>query len=334
MPTPWKQSPLNVLRGSMIGAVETVPGVSGGTIALVTGVYGRIIDSASHLISGLRLLISDGLKGRGLARAKAQLRAVDWAVVLPVLVGMVVGLLLAARLLEPVWEHYPQQAFGLFFGMILVSVVIPLRAMESLPRGRDYPLMAGAVVAAWLLTGLPSGDIPDPPLWFVSIVVAFAVAALALPGLSGAFVLMIVGIYAPTLSAVNERDFAYLGAALLGAIVGFGLFVKVLQWLLQHRRQATLAVMTGLMIGSLRALWPWQDGDRALLAPSGDAIGLVVALMVVGAAIVALIIFVEARFAGTDPKSLVAPAPEPAEPAWPEREPSEDEAPTRPRQPR
>jgi hypothetical protein len=113
-----------------------------------------------------------------------------------------------------------------------------------------------------------------------------------LPGVSGSFLLLTVGMYAPTLAAVNERDIVYLGVFILGAMVGLGLFVSVLQWLLENRRRVMLALMTGLMLGSLRALWPWQDGS-GVQAPGSDA-GPALALVLLGMAIVGGVLVIEA----------------------------------------
>ena len=114
---------------------------------------------------------------------------------------------------------------------------------------------------------------------------AVAVCALVLPGVSGSFLLLTLGLYQPTIAAVNERDVAYLGVFVLGAIAGLGSFVVVLQWLLAHHRRITLLVMTGLMIGSTRALWPWQSDDRVLLAPASNWLEMA-ALVLAGVAVV------------------------------------------------
>src|SRR5690606_16589863 len=146
------------------------------------------------------------------------------------------------------------------------------------------------VVVMFLLLGIPAAAPVDPPLWLVLIAAAVAVCALVLPGVSGSFLLVTVGMYAPTLAAVNDRNFTYLGVFVLGAILGLSLFVTGLQWLLKHRHRITLTVMTGLMVGSLRALWPWQTEDGELQTPAADlpsAIGLFVVGIVVVAALIA-----------------------------------------------
>ncbi|MFY1635226.1 DUF368 domain-containing protein [Solwaraspora sp. WMMB335] len=283
----------HVLRGVAIGVAEAVPGVSGGTIALVTGVYERLIASAGHLISAIRLAVSDVPRRQGWARSREQFQQVHWGVVIPLAVGMLPGLLIAARLLEPMLEEHPEQTRGLFFGLVLASVLVPVSMIGRPWRGRDVFAVAAAAVAAFVLTGLPSASIdPSPPV--VLLAAAVAVCALVLPGVSGSFLLLTVGLYEPTIEAVNDRDFGYLAIFAAGMIIGLTLFVKLLQWLLEHHRRVTLAVMTGVILGSLRALWPWQTEDRGLLAPAGDA-PMVVLLFLLGIAVVTAMVLVERR---------------------------------------
>jgi putative membrane protein len=123
---------------------------------------------------------------------------------------------------------------------------------------------------------------------------AFAVCALVLPGISGSYLLLALGMYAPTLAAVNDRDFGYLGTFVLGAILGLASFVSLLQWLLEHKLKMTMVVMTGLMIGSLRALWPWQSESGGLLAPE-SGFGLELLMFGLGSAIVFALVVLERR---------------------------------------
>jgi putative membrane protein len=127
-----------------------------------------------------------------------------------------------------------------------------------------------AAALTFFLTGLPAQSVETPSLWVVAAAAAVAICALVLPGVSGSFLLVSIGLYQPTIAAVNDRDFAYLGVFAAGAVVGLGSFVVLLQWLLTHRTRITLLVMTGLMVGSLRALWPWQTETRDLLAPGSN----------------------------------------------------------------
>jgi putative membrane protein len=283
----------HVFRGAAIGVAEAVPGVSGGTIALVTGVYERLIASAGHLISAVRYAVSDVPRGQGWARSGEQFRQVHWGVIIPLALGMLPGLLLAARLLEPMLEEYPEQTRGLFFGLVLASVLVPVSMIGKPWRARDVFAVVAAGVAAFVLTGLPSATIDPNPL-VVLLAASVAVCALVLPGVSGSFLLLTVGLYEPTIEAVNNRDFGYLGIFAAGMVIGLTLFVKLLQYLLEHHRRVTLAVMTGVIVGSLRALWPWQTDDRGLLAPGGNALSVFL-LFLLGVAVVTAMVIVERR---------------------------------------
>ncbi|MGW9245453.1 MULTISPECIES: DUF368 domain-containing protein [unclassified Streptomyces] len=283
----------NAFRGALIGTAEAVPGVSGGTVALITGVYETLIGGAGHLTSALRMAATDLPRGRGAARARAELRNVDWMVLLPLLAGMAVALVLAAKLIAPLVEEHPQSAYALFFGLVLASLWVPYSGSGQRWSVGNYALCVVVAAAAFTLTGLPPGEMPTHPV-VVALSGSIAICALVLPGISGSFLLLTMGLYEPTIDAVNERDFGYLAAFALGCAVGLALFVKLLKWLLENHHHMTLVVMTGLMAGSLRALWPWQDDDRGLLAPSGS-VGLSIALFALGAAVVVAVLVVEHR---------------------------------------
>ena len=266
------------IRGAMIGTAEIMPGISGGTIALVTGVYETIITSAGHVVSGLKALFTDR------ARARAKFAAANWGVIIPLLLGMVPALLLAAWLLAPLVEDHPVPMWALFLGMTATAIIVPL-TMKGTRWSPGQVLLALLVaVAVFVLVGLPPGNLtPAAPVVFIAA--AVAVCALVLPGTSGAFILLTLGLYEPTLEALNNRDAGYIAIFVLGAFTGFTLFVKALQWLLDHRRQITLVVLTGVVAGALRALWPWQGEGRELLPPD-EQIGLAVLMFLLGAGIV------------------------------------------------
>ncbi len=258
-------SVLNGLRGFLIGLAEIVPGVSGGTVALIVGVYQTLIRSASSLVQTLVA----GLRS-GPAAVRAPWRDISWSIVVPVGVGMVAGIFLGAWLLEPVLEDYPVLTRAVFAGLILASLWVPLQMVGS----RWTPALVLAALASasavFFALGLPGASLPSDSLLWVAPAAALAVCALVLPGVSGSYLLLTLGMYEPTLSAVNDRDVAYLAVFVLGALLGLGLFVRGLQWLLANHFAITLAIMTGLMLGSLRALWPWQGPTGELLAPGSD----------------------------------------------------------------
>jgi len=292
--TPVSSVPLHVGRGLLMGGAEVVPGVSGGTIALITGVYETLIDTAGHTVTAARRLLARDVRG-----AREELALGSWRVVAPVLLGMVVAVVVGARLIEPLIEEHPVGSRAVFAGLVLASLAVPAM-MVGRWTARLVLLTALSAVLAFVLTGLPPGSAADPPLPLVSVAAAVAICALVLPGVSGSFLLATVGLYEPTLAAVNARDLGYLAAFALGAVVGLALFVRLLQHLLATHRAVTLAVMTGLMVGSLRALWPWQTEDRGVLAPSGDVLP-VLGLVLVGAAFVVALLVVERVVGGGSP---------------------------------
>lgn len=316
----------NVIRGALIGTVETVPGVSGGTVALVVGVYETAITSAGHLVSGVRRTITDGARGRGLGRAREEFGRVNWGVILPLLVGMFAALVVMARLVEGWVEDNPVQSRALFFGLVLASVWVPFSlAGRAAPATRglrgevvdeatgrsasrrgtgstgslrwtwgDAAVATVAAGLAFIVVSIPPGQVgASRPV--IIVAAAVAVSALVLPGLSGSFILLTFGLYEPTLEAVNERDVGYLAFFALGAALGLASFVKLLQWLLEHRRRITLVILTGVMAGCLRSLWPWQDEDRALQAP-GDDVGAALGLAALGFVVVLAFVLIERRW--------------------------------------
>ena len=293
--------PLDLARGFLIGMAELVPGVSGGTVALVTGLYEQLIGSASHVVSAGRRLVTGPDRLRS---AAAEVRRTDWWLVVPVLVGMATAVVTMAGVMSAFVSDHPENARGLFLGMVAVSIVVPLRMLPPAHRPAvvDGLLLVVPAVVAWLLVGLAGGGTTaDPPSVVVFLAAAVAICALVVPGVSGSFFLLAVGLYATTLDAVHERDLGYVAVFALGAIAGLASFVQVLHWLLEHHRRGTLLAMAGLMAGSLRALWPWQVGSEeehsgpgALLAPYDPVLGPVL-LAVVGAAVVAVLVAVEAR---------------------------------------
>ncbi|GEB45919.1 DUF368 domain-containing protein [Microbacterium testaceum] len=294
-----RRSPLrplgNLVRGTLIGVVEVIPGVSGGTVALIVGVYATLIDAASHVVRGI-VASTDVVRGRGFARSAAHFRAVRWSVVAPVLVGMVIAVIVGAQVLAPLVKAYPSETRAVFGGMIAASLLIPVR---MLGRGWTWRLGLIALVAAFaafVLTGLPTATMAEPPLVIVALAASVAVCALVLPGLSGAFLLLVFGLYETTLVALNERDLPYIAAFALGAVVGLSLFVNLLRVMLRRFHSLMLAMMTGLMLGSLRALWPWQDEFGQASAPGDDA-GTLALLAAGGVAAVLMVVATQARMA-------------------------------------
>ncbi|MDO8150348.1 DUF368 domain-containing protein [Isoptericola sp. b408] len=299
--TSWRSAPGLAARGGLVGMAESVPGISGGTVALITGLYDQLLAAASQVVHAGRELVQGVAQGHGLRPAGRALRAVDWRFLAPVLGGMVVVLLASLNTIAPLLEENPVPVRSVFFGMIAVSVLVPLSMMPRRFRPLDAVLLLGAAVVGFFFVGLPPSQVVDPSLWYVAGSAAVAINALVLPGVSGSTLLVILGLYIPVQQAVEDRDLAFLGAFVVGAAVGLASFVKLLHWLLEHRRQGTMAVLAGLMIGSLRALWPWQDADGGLLAPD-DASAVVgpLLLALAGAAVVGALFWWESTRDGDE----------------------------------
>ncbi len=292
---------VNLLRGVAIGVAEVIPGVSGGTIALLVGIYRRLIDAGATGVVALRQLL--GLPGqqRGWTAAVTTSRDISWSLVLPVVLGMGAAVMGGARVIEPLLDDYPVAMRAVFFGLVAAGIAVPVRIVLRHGPWRSWwwLVFIAAAGMAFALTGLPPTNISDPSLILVALAAAVAVSALVLPGVSGSFFLLSVGLYDSTIAAVNDRNYAYLAVFALGAVVGLAAFVSLLRWLLDHRLAITMVVLSGLMLGSLRALWPWQDDGRNLQAPDSDLL-LAIVLAVASGLIVVALIRLEHRFGASE----------------------------------
>lgn len=248
--------------GLLMGGADIIPGVSGGTMALIVGVYEALVASIGALFTAVLAAVRFDIE-----EAQQQVRRVAWGLVLPLGLGIATAILIGARVIPYFLETYPVQCRGLFFGLIAGSLALPWLRMER--RGAEaVGIAAAGAVAAFLLTGLPPATVATPTLPQVLGAASVAICAMILPGVSGAFLLLVMGMYEPTLGAIRDRDLLYIGTFALGAGLGLGLFAKLLTWLLRRYHDRTMAALVGLMVGSLRALWPWQTEARTLLWPT------------------------------------------------------------------
>ncbi|MCF8551310.1 MAG: DUF368 domain-containing protein [Candidatus Nanopelagicales bacterium] len=291
----------NFIRGALMGAAEVIPGVSGGTLALIVGVYHTLLDAIADVVLAIRQLL--GLAGgkASASKAVATVRALPWGLLIPLAVGMGAALVLGAKILEPLLDEQPVAMNALFFGLVIVGAYVPAHMVVKVGGWSPLYVVIAAIsaVVLFFVTGLPAGNVSDPSLIAVFLSASVAICALVLPGVSGSFLLLTLGMYDTTIAAVNDRNFVYLGVFALGAILGLAVFVTVLRWLLEHKARITLVIITGLMIGSLRALWPWQGDNRELQAP-GDQVGLAIAMFLAGAVFVAVLLLVERKLGLTE----------------------------------
>lgn len=299
-----RQIPLNLLRGFAMGAADIVPGVSGGTVALVLGIYGHLVESIRNGASALGHLLKGDVGG-----SVRLLKAVDWAFLVTLLVGIVSAVAALSQLIETALEDRPVEMAGLFLGLVAGSVVLAWGLLTH-RTARNATVLAVAAVAFFLLLGLSSGvtedavdQVDSPALWVLFGSGAIAICAMILPGISGSFLLVVMGMYAAVLGAVTDRDLVSLAAFGMGCLVGLAIFSQVLHWALKHHYDTVMAVLIGLMLGSLRVLWPWPGGVESteLAAPGTDGGVLVpVMMMVLGLIVVPGIDWVSHRFEHRD----------------------------------
>jgi putative membrane protein len=267
---------LDFARGLLMGTADMVPGVSGGTVALVVGIYERLVRSLRAFTSAPVTLVRADRSA-----ARERVGEVEWSLVVPVVVGILTAIAVGSGVVPRLLDDHPLETSSLFFGLILGSLVVPLRLIDTI--GRPHVALAvGAAVAAFVLVGLPDRELADPALPLVFGAAAVAICAMVLPGISGAYLLLLIGVYKATLEAVHDRDVLYVAVFAAGAATGLSLFAGLLGRLLDRHHSLTMAVLLGLMAGSLRALWPWAEVDRTLLPPPADAREVLTAVLFAG----------------------------------------------------
>ena len=270
-----REVPFTFLRGFTMGAADVVPGVSGGTVALVFGIYHRLIEAIRTGSRALGRLLKFDVSG-----GVALLREVEWTFLLPLLAGVLTAVAALSGVVEHLLDNNPVEMAGLFLGLVAGSVVVAWQLLDRRDTLRVVVLVAVSL-ATFVLLGLRKGtseesvnQIDDPALWAFFLAGAVAICAMILPGISGSFILVTLGMYGSVLGAVNDRDLLAVGAVALGCVVGLALFSQVLHWALSHHYSTVMAALIGLMVGSLRVLWPWPAGvdSTALQAPSAPVV--------------------------------------------------------------
>ncbi len=284
------QAPKTVLRGFLMGAADVVPGVSGGTIALVLGIYERLVKSIRSGSSALGHIAKGDWSG-----AKRWLGAVEWGFLIPLVIGMLLAVVSLAGVIENLLHDQPEEMAGLFVGLIAGSVVIAWRLVKDW-SAVNLSILVVVSMAVFVVLGLREGtsdetvgQLADPALWVFFGAGAIAICAMILPGVSGSFLLVVLGMYGPVLEAVNDRQISALIVLIVGMTIGLALFSQLLSWSLDHHHDAVMAALIGLMAGSVRVLWPWPDGldSTALAAPESN---LPVVLGLAAVALVAVVV--------------------------------------------
>jgi putative membrane protein len=282
---------LNFLRGFLMGSADVVPGVSGGTIAVLVGIYERLV----HAISMASKALGNLLRLR-FREAGQRLREIDWALIIPLLVGIGVAIFTLASVISTLLEDYPEAMAGLFTGLVAASAGVAWRMLKQ-PSGASVVIALVVAVGFFLVLGLKGGAVADPSWLVIFGAGAIAICAMILPGISGSFLLLMLGMYDFIISAVDERDFPVLGVFALGCVVGLALFSQVLDWALGNYHDIVVAAMVGLLIGSLRVLWPWPGGvdSTEIGSPTGSWWIPVVLAVLAAAVVVGITMVVERR---------------------------------------
>ena len=268
-----KKSVALFLKGMAMGAADVVPGVSGGTIALISGIYPQLLDAISNIKPSLLSELSK--KGFSFVAEKIHLKFL-----ITLFAGIFASVLTLAKGISYLLEFQPILIWSFFLGLILGSILLMIKQIKG---KRSLVIIAG-LLGMLLATGvgfLPVGeDTSTLPYLFLSG--ALAICAMILPGISGSFILVLLGSYEPILQAVHQRDLKTIAVVGAGAIIGLLSFARILKWFFQRYPNATLALMTGFIAGSIPAVWPWKDNvSGSLYLPSigSDSDQLLIALL-------------------------------------------------------
>jgi len=251
------------LKGMAMGAADVVPGVSGGTIAFISGIYEELISSINTINPSLiQVVRKEGIKSAW--------NKINGNFLLSLFLGIFISVLSLAKFLSWLLDNKPVLLWSFFFGLVLASIFFVGKEITRWTLGTVVILLFGATLA-YFITELPASEnIDSLPYLFMSG--ALAICAMILPGISGAFILVLLGSYKTILDAVHERDIKVILTVGLGAILGLLSFARLLKWMFSHYKNLTLALLTGFILGSLNKIWPWKKvletktfGDKTIV---------------------------------------------------------------------
>ncbi len=279
-----------------MGAADVVPGVSGGTIAFITGIYEELIHSINSINAKAIQLFFFG-------RWRSFWKHINGNFLLAVFAGIFTAVVSLARLLEHLLETQPVLIWSFFFGLILISSWVVARRIRHWNFSRVVALIGGIAIA-FFITSVTPAETTDAA-WFIILSGVLASCAMILPGISGSFILLLLGKYAFALNAVNEADLGVIFLLGIGAVIGLLSLSKLLSWLFRKYHDGTVAILAGFMIGSLNKIWPWKETvetvviegiEKPLLqknvlpVPSdpGDQLALAIIMMLLGTGLILL----------------------------------------------
>jgi putative membrane protein len=250
-------------KGVAMGAADIVPGVSGGSIAFITGIYTRLLDSIKSVDRQALALLFRG-------RIADFWAHIDGTFFLVLVLGIMTSIFSMSKLITHLMDEHPIPLWSFFCGLILISAVLVLKDIQSWSLGTVIALLIGTAGAYWI-TDLPPTGTPET-WWFTIVAGAIAICAMILPGISGSFVLLILGQYERILAAVNEKDFLLLALFAMGCAIGILSFARVVSWLLHKFPSMTVALLAGFMLGSINKLWPWKEVLSSRVNSKGEEV--------------------------------------------------------------
>lgn len=237
-------------KGIAMGAADVVPGVSGGTIAFISGIYEELLET----INSVNFQAAKTLKTKGF---KAAWKSINGNFLAALLLGIGISILSLAKFISWLLKNEPVLLWAFFFGLVLASVVFVGKQIQHWNIVKAIMLLLGAALA-YYITILPPMGAHTTPVWFLFLSGALAICAMILPGISGSFILLLLGAYEPVIEALANRDFKTLAIVAIGGITGLLTFSRILKWLFEKYRNVTLAVLTGFIAGSLNKIWPYK----------------------------------------------------------------------------
>jgi len=237
------------LKGVAMGAADVVPGVSGGTIAFISGIYEELITSINGInFSKFKVLRNEGFKSFW--------SAINGNFLLALFSGIFISVLSLAKMISWLLVNQPILLWSFFFGLVLASIFFIARDIENWNLGTITAFVLGAGIAYYITTLPPSENTHS--LLYLFLSGALAVCAMILPGISGAFILVLLGSYKTILDAVHQRELYTIATVAVGAVFGLLSFARLLKWMFQNYKNSTLALLTGFILGSLNKIWPWK----------------------------------------------------------------------------
>lgn len=251
------------LKGLAMGAADVVPGVSGGTIAFITGIYEELLETINSVnLSALKKLKTEGLKGFW--------KHINGNFLVALFLGIGISIVSLAKLITYLLEHHSILLWSFFFGLILSSVYLVGKTVKKWNVGKIIGLLIGAAIAFYI-TILPPMENPNA-LWFVFLSGAIAICAMILPGISGSFILLLLGSYEMVLGAIKDAKLSVIAVFAVGCVTGLLSFSKLLNWMFKKYHDLTIAILTGFLVGSLNKIWPWKETISTRINSHGETV--------------------------------------------------------------